>query len=228
MKAAFLRSTLELIEELRRPSRSGELVVCLDNFVRLEKMDVVEKLAALGITMILVSSVERDLRLLRSNTVSKPTRLLSLRNYSGGEAAAILRQRAQEGLVRGSFDEVLLRSIVASTDGNVTLGINVLRAGALRAEAGGNNKIQLKDIHGLLPRNQGDLELAEDERQIVRILREKGSVEQKQLYTLYCQSTAAPKQERTFRNYLQRLIAKSLIRVQFRENVRVYEAVVDG
>ena len=80
----------------------------------------------------------------------------------------------------------------------------------------------------LLPEEKQDLELTEDERVVMGILRERGSTEHKQLYTLCCQSTPAPKQESTFRNYLQRLAAKSHIRFEFRDNLRVYDVVAHG
>ena len=105
MRAAFLSSTFELIEELRRLSRKIRLTVCLDNFVRLERMDVVEKLTALGLTIILVSGVERDLQLLPANAAPKPPRVPTLRDYADQETYGILRERAQEGLVKSSFED---------------------------------------------------------------------------------------------------------------------------
>jgi len=89
VRAAFLRSTLELIEELRGLPRKIRLTVCLDNFVRLGRMDV----------------VERDLQLLRANAAPKPPRVPTRRDYADQEAYGILRQRAQEGLVKGSFED---------------------------------------------------------------------------------------------------------------------------
>lgn len=69
------------------------------------------------------------------------------------------------------------------------------------------------------------MELTEDERVVIEVLREKRSMEHKQLYNLYCQSARSPKQERTFRNYMQRLIAKSLVRIELSNGQRIYEVV---
>jgi len=224
VRAAFMRSSFELIGELRRISQSNRMAVCFDNFTRLEDMDVIDKVIALGVTVILVSSVERDLKLLGPNSMPRLRRVIHLKNYSSGEALRILRKRAEEGLARDSYNDDVLDAIVASTNGNITLGINVLRAAALKAETGGRSRIAREDLEGILPRRE-EIEMSEDERAIMRILREKHAVEHKQLYNLYCQSVASPKQERTFKNYMQRLIGKTLVRVDFSDGQRTYKVV---
>lgn len=224
-RAAFMRSTFELIEELRRISQSIAMTVCFDNFVRLRDMNIIDKVSALGITVILVSSVERDLQLLSANATPKFTGIVKLKNYSFQEAMKILNARAEHGLLKGSYNDETLRSIIDSTDGNITLGINVLKAVASKVETEERNMISLEDVVNFLPKNREDLELTEDERVIMGIIREKISVEHKQLYNLYCQSATSPKQERTFRNYMQRLIAKSLVRTDFSNGIRTYEVV---
>ncbi len=226
-RAAFMRSNFELIGELRRVSQSTAMTVCFDNFVRLESMDVIDKVMALGVTVILVSSVEREMQLLAPNSSSKLRRIIHLKNYSGGEALRILKRRTEEGLTKGSYSSEVLESIVKSTNGNITLGISVLRAAILRAETQGRNRIILEDLDNILPKPE-ELEMSEDERAILAILREKGSVEHKQLYNLYFQSARAPKQERTFRNYMQRLIAKSVVMLDLSTGMRIYEVVNHG
>jgi Cdc6-like AAA superfamily ATPase len=225
VRAPFLRSTFQLVEELRRISRDKEMTVCFDNFVRLKELEAIDKVSAIGITVILVSSVERDLALLTSNATPKLARTIRLKNYDSDEALRILKARSEQGLARGSCGNDLLKSIVNSTNGNITLGISVLRAAALRAEAHGRGIVELEDLRTLLPEYPDDLELTEDERIIMQILREKRAVEHRQLYTLYCQSTASPKQERTFRNYMQRLVAKSFITVNLSNGSRIYGIV---
>lgn len=225
VKAAFLRSTFELVEELRRLSRDVKKVICFDNFVRLKDVDIIDKVMALGLIVILVSSIDRDLHRLGPNSTAKITGLIRLRNYSMREAYKILRARADHGLAKGSCDDNVLKSIVGSTDGNITLGLNVLRAAALKVEAQGRSEIGVEDLETLLPKHREDLDLTEDERVIMAILREKVSVEHRQLYSLYCQSARAPKQERTFRNYMQRLVAKFLVVIDFSNGQRVYRVV---
>ncbi len=227
VKSAFLRSTFELIEELRRIS-NGMKMVCFDNFVRLKDLDVIDKVVALGMTIILVASVERDMHLLGPNSSPKMARIIKLENYITQEAYRILKRRAEQGLTEKSYDDAILKTIIDSTDGNITLGLNVLRAAALKAETDRRSKIALDDLRDLLPMSRQDIELTEDERAIMKILREKRSVEHKQLYNFYCQSATSPKQERTFRNYLQRLIAKSLVKVDYSNSLKTYQVIEHG
>lgn len=83
-------------------------------------------------------------------------------------------------------------------------------------------------MDALLLEHKEDLDLTEDERVIMGILRGRASVEHKQLYNLYCQSARSPKQERTFRNYMQRLVAKFLVVIDFTNGQRVYRVVERG
>lgn len=228
VRAAFLRSNFELIEELRRTAQNERMIICFDNFVRLRDVGVIDRIMALGITTILVSSVERDLHLLGHNSTSKLARIIKLKNYSSEESYRILKARIEHGLARGSFSDDVLKSIVDSTDGNIAFGVSVLRAAALKVETEERSKIEIEDLQRLLPKHREDLDLTEDERVIVGILREKRSVEHRLLYNLYCQSAPSPKQERTFRNYMQRLIAKSLVRMDFSDGSRMYRVIEHG
>jgi Cdc6-like AAA superfamily ATPase len=220
-----MRSSFELIGELRRISQTSKMTVCFDNFVRLEDASVIDKVIALGVPVILVSSVERELKLLAPNSSHRLRRVIQLKNYGNDEALKILKKRAQDGLARDSFSEDVIESIVRRTDGNIALGISVLRAASLRAETQGGTGITPEDVESVAPSQREELEMNEDERLIVKILREKGLVEHRQLYNLYCQSASMPKQERTFRNYMQRLIGKSLVRMDFSEGLRTYRLV---
>jgi len=222
------RSNYELLKELKKVASERRLVVCFDNFTQLKQTDIVKKLMGLGVCIVLIGRVERDSPSLNQNILSNFPSILRLREYSVDQTYEILKERARLALDSSSYSDSLLRRIAEKIGGNVTMALAVLRAVALRAESEGKNAIDEAGLEKLLPQTDCLDELSDDERIIFKILSEQKSLPSNQLYTLYAQTAKYPKCERSFRNYMENLCAKGLVKAVGDRRGRIYEIVEGG
>lgn len=112
--------------------------------------------------------------------------------------------------------------------GNITMALAVLRAVALKAESEGKNSIDEVSLEEMLPQTDCLDELSNDERVIFRILSEWKNLPSNRLYAFYAQAAKYPKCERSFRNYMENLCSKGLVKAIGDKRGRVYELVEEG
>jgi hypothetical protein len=105
----------------------------------------------------------------------------------------------------------------------MTKAINALKVAALKAESEGKSSIEFRDI----PEMPGNcpLKLGQDEKLLLKILKEFKSLPAGDLYELYTKRARYPKGERSFRSYMRRLCLKGLVRALGDKRGRIYEAV---
>lgn len=104
--------------------------------------------------------------------------------------------------------------------GNMALAINTLKIAALRAERNHKHAINEKDIY--VP-NDSSIKLNHDEEAILRVLQEKKSLPSNQAYRFYAQKVRYPKGQRSFRNYMEHLCSKGLVKAVGKKRGRIYE-----
>jgi len=136
-----------------------------------------------------------------------------------------LKARAREALVESSFTDELFSEISERTNGDMTLAINVLRTAALKAQSEKRKKIEVSDLAEIPYRLGNPMNLSEDEKVILDILGEKKRLLSGELFVLYGQRAVPSKGERSFRNYIESLCAKGLVRAIGDKRGRVYEIV---
>lgn len=219
------RSNYELFKELQKIAKERKLVVCFDNFTRLKNIDAIKKIMSIGICVILVGRVERSAPSLNQNIISNIPSVIRLEEYSVEQTTDILKERAKPALHEQSYTELSLRKIAEKLGGNITLAVNVLRVASLKAESENKNSLEEIDLDLLLPQEDCLDELGNDERIIFKILSEQKGLPSNQLYTLYAQTAKYPKCERSFRNYMENLCAKGLVKAVGDKRGRVYELV---
>ena len=109
-----------------------------------------------------------------------------------------------------------LAAIAKKANGNIALGINLLKLAAINAESKGKRAIDESDI----PENDCSTKLSPDEKILLNILRRQKSLPASRLCTLYLQ-----KGERSFRNYMRNLNELGLVKAIGEKRGRTYELV---
>jgi len=217
----FYRSNYELTRELKKYVKDKEFVVVLDNFGHLKEADLIAKFMTLGIGVVLISDDkehihELDLRI-RSNIPS----IMRLENYTVEQSFEIIKARAEKALTRYSYTDEILREIAEKVKGNITLGLNALKAIIMKAESEGKRKIEDFDIEIVVDNPHPRLKL--DEKVLLKIIEEEKTLPPNRLYDAYTDEVNHPKGKRAFRNYMQNLCSKGFVEAIGEKKGRVYK-----
>ena len=222
-RAQFIlcRSNYELLKELKRELKKRKFIVCLDNYEKLKDKDLIKKFLLLGLTLVLITDSEENLLLLTEDVRAKLSRI-KLQPYTIDQTFDILKSRAEKALAKWTYSDAIIRKIAEKVKGNITLGINLLKLAALNAENEGKKAIEESDIPQV---DDCPVKLNSDEKVLLKILKEWKSLPASRLYDFYVQNSRYPKGQRSFRNYMQSLCLKGLVRAVGEKRGRVYEIV---
>jgi len=218
------RSNYELIKELLKYAKDKRFAVCFDNFEKLKDKDLIARLMSLNLCVILISDEEENLSLLGENVRSNIPSILRLQPYTTEQSFDILKDRADRALAKGSCTDAAMKKIAEKINGNISLGINALKVSALKAESRSRGAIEEADIH---IENDCPQKLGQDEKMLLRILEERKSLPSSRLYDFYVQNSRHPKGERSFRNYMESLCSKGLVKAIGDKRGRIYEFAGD-
>jgi len=218
------RSNYELIKELLKYAKEKRFAVCFDNFEKLKDKDLIARLMSLNLCVVLISDEEENLSLLGENVRSNIPSILRLQPYTMEQSLDILKDRADRALAKGSCTDAAMKKIAEKINGNISLGINALKVSALKAESENRETIEEVDIH---IENDCPQKLGQDEKMLLRILEEWKSLPSSRLYDFYVQNSRHPKGERSFRNYVESLCSKGLVKAVGDKRGRIYEFTGD-
>jgi len=222
----FYRSNYELVKELMKQVKERKFVVCLDNFESMKDYSLITKFLSMGICIILISDAEENFSLLTENIRSNIPSIIRLTPYSSEQAFEILKDRVEKALAKWSCTDAILKRIADTVKGNIALAINALKVAALNAESKGKRAIEEADLPEI---EDCPAKLSIDEKILLKILQEWKSLPARRLYDFYLQSARHPKSERSFRNYMESLCSKGLVKAIGEKRGRVYEIVeVEG
>jgi len=222
-KLIVQRSIYELTKRLTKEASEKGLWICFDNFVRLKDPGIITKVMNAGVSVILVSNVERNAAVLNLNALSYIPCIIKLAIYTTEQSFDILRERAQEALEKSSFTDELLMEISERTEGNMTLAISLLRTAALKAEQENKRNVKITDIAETLHPSEDHWNMDDDEEILLEILKERKQLTSGELFEMYRQRANRPKGERSFRNFMESLCEKGLVRAMGEKRGRVYE-----
>jgi len=214
------RSNYELIKVLLKYSRERRFAVCFDNFEKLKDKDLIARLISLNLCVVLISDEEENFSFLSQNVRSNIPSIIRLKPYTIEKSFDILKERAEKALVKWSYTDDVIKKIAEKIRGNISLGINALKVAALKAESENRRTIEEKDIP---INNDCPQKLTHDEKVILRILEDWKSLPASRLYDFYVQNCRHPKGERSFRNYMESLRKKGLVRAIGEKRGRIYE-----
>ena len=219
------RSNYELIKELLKYAKEKRFAVCFDNFEKLKDKDLIARLMSLNLCVVLISDEEENLSLLGENVRSNIPSILRLQPYTIEQSFDILEDRAEKALEKGTYTDPITKKIAEKINGNIALGINALKVAALKAESENRKAIDETDI----PEINIDCpqKLGQDEKILLRILEEWKSLPSSRLYDFYVQNSRHPKGERSFRNYMESLCFKGLVKAIGDKRGRIYELTGD-
>ena len=216
------RSNYELIKELLKYAKERRFIVCFDNFEKLKEKDLIGRLMSLNLCVVLISDEEENLSLLTESIRSNIASIIRLKPYATEQTFDILKDRAEKALAKWSYTDAVIKKIAEKINGNISLGINALKLAALKAESAGKKAIEETDIQ---IENDCPPKLSQDEKVLLRILEEWKSLPASRLFDFYLQNTRHPKGERSFRNYMESLCSKGLVKAIGEKRGRIYELV---
>ena len=156
---------------------------------------------------------------------------LTFNRYDDHELVAILKKRAEQGLVPDSIEKRELERIADASAGDARAAISILRNAARKAQYERSDRITTALINESIPdareeMHQQNLDtLTPDQRAVYEIIEEEGSITPSSLYQQYSAQVANPKTDRTVRNYLSKMVQYNLIIAEGTSHDRVYKLV---
>jgi len=216
------RSNYELIKELLKQARERKFAIYLDNFEHLKEKDLIARFMSIGLSVILISDNEESFASLSENIRSNVPSIIRLPAYTVDQSFDILKDRTEKALAKWTYSDAIIKKIAERIKGNVALGINVLKLTALKAESENKKAIEEADIP-IINVNCPHEKLSQDEKLLLNILKEWKSLPASRLYDFYVQNSRHPKGERSFRNYMENLCSKGLVRAIGEKRGRIYE-----
>jgi len=219
------RSNYELIKELLKQTKERKFVICLDSFEHLKEKELISRFMSIGLCVVLISDSEENFTCLTENIRSNIPSIIRLSNYSTEQAFDILKDRAERSLSKWTYTDGVIKKIAEKIKGNISVGINALKVAALNAESANRKSIEETDI----PEINADCpqKLSEDEKILLDILKEWKSLPSCRLFAFYREKARHPKGERSFRNYVESLCSKGLVKAVGEKRGRIYEVVED-
>lgn len=216
-----------MLKRLMERARNNKYIVCLDRVEHLKGKEIIGQLIQVGICVIIACNSYEYLSTLDLRVRTGISATIELKPYSSKQAFQILKGRAEQVLEGGSYSDDILRKIVEKTRGNISIALNVLKAIALKAKNEHRKSIDEVDLDNILLEHDCPERLNADERVIMRILQEWKSLPANRLHAFYVQKSRYPKSERAFRNYMENLCFKGLVKALGEKRGRTYE-IIEG
>jgi len=216
----FYRSNYELTRELRKYVKENKFSLIIDSFDRLKDQKFILNLMSLGICVVLITDSEEGWNGLDVRVRSNITSVIRLESYTADQSFDILKARADQALAKWSFTDQVIRLIADGIRGNLTLGLNALKAAALKAEASGRKVVEQADVH---VENVNGSRLNSDEKVLMDIMKDAKAAKPGPLYDSYSARSVYPKSKRAFRNYMHSLQVKGLVKAVGEKRGRIYE-----
>lgn len=208
------KSNYELTKRLREKTRKVKLYVFLDHFENLKNDDILNILLGLDFCVCLITDSFESYRMMSLTQRARFVNIVKIEKLTADEVTEVLREMASP-----KVNNEVLQKIVEKSDGNLTLALNMLRS----VEANPENiaTIEQNDFYDGHTNNVHNLESSA----ILQILEQKKRIPSGELYRLYCEKSEYPKSERSFRNYMQDLCRKGLVRSIGDKKGRFYEII---
>ncbi|WP_253739136.1 Cdc6/Cdc18 family protein [Halohasta salina] len=222
----------ELIERLQTYSDSHSVVI-LDEADQLQDTAILYDLHQLPhISMILIANREAELLARVDERLSSRlvgSERLEFSRYSDDELVAILRKRAEAGLVSGAIRTQELETIAEASAGDARAAISILRNAARTAQFEQAERITSSIVSDSIPDARQEIHqknldrLTPDQRVVYEIIEEAGEITPSQLYQQYSTEVDDPKTDRTVRNYLSKMTRYNLIAAEGTSHDRRYK-----
>ena len=208
------KSNYDLTKRLRERTRKVKLFVFLDHFENLKNNDILNVLLGLDFCVCLVADSPESYRMMSMTQRSRFVNTVKMEKLTDEEVTEVLREVANLKVSDEKF-----RKIVEKSDGNLTFALNMLRS--VEVNHGNITAIEQIDFCDVLPNKIPNMGSSE----ILHILEQRKRLPSGELYRLYREKSQYPKSERSFRNYMQDLCRKGLIKSIGDKKGRFYEVI---
>jgi len=224
-------STNELVKKFEKSKK--KIIVCLDEFDHLEDTDILYDLARSSSGLVLISNQAYSLadmdgriksRLFLEETEFKP--------YNREEILGILKDRVNFGFRPGTVSDSLLTIVSGLCNGDARIGLQTLRVAANEAELKGLNSITIEEIKAAARCTRKYRlsyllrKLNDHQRIIYDILRKNRVMNSGKLFEEYCKLSKEIITDRSYRNYMQRMLELGLVREIGSGRWKKYEIVI--
>ena len=222
--------TSELVRMLETKQKK---VICLDEFDHLEETDILYDLWKNSHALVMISNTPYSLaeidgrirsRLLLDEVEFKP--------YGNEEVYNILKERVEYGMRTGAVSEDLISIVSKMCNGDARIGLQTLRLAAREAETQNRDTITIEDVKAAskcarkyrLSYLLGKLN--EHQRIIYEILKQNKSMDSGVLFNEYRKLMKENVTDRSYRNYMSRMVELELVRVISSGRWKKYEIMM--
>lgn len=224
-------ATEELVDKLEQKARKNPMVVIIDEIDQIKDESFLYDISRLNtVGVIMISNRENvfgqlDDRIQSSFSTREDVRFDS---YSVKELTDILADRREYGLKPGAATRAQLEMVAEKSSGDARVAIGTLRMAARKAEREGLEKIPDRifeeSFSDAVQENKSvSLEKLHDHQRILYdIIKEEGSIRPGELYEEYRTQTEEPRNDRTLRRYLNKMVDYGLIEASGEKRGRKY------
>lgn len=222
--------TSELVKMFEMKSKK---IICLDEFDHLEETDILYDLWKNSRALVMISNTPYSLaeidgrirsRLLLDEIEFKP--------YCTDEVFDILRERVDYGMRPGAISEELISIVSRMCNGDARIGLQTLRLAAREAEMQNRDAITIEDVKMAskfarkyrLSYLLGKLN--EHQRIIYEILKQNRLMDSGRLFEEYQKKVKETVTDRSYRNYMERMVELDLVREISSGRWKKYEIII--
>lgn len=230
--------TDEAFDALKKKLEGKRTLVVLDEVDQLEDGKVLYDFMLIpGLCLIMIANDEDVFSRLDPRIMSRLATMdrIEFTQYTDGEVAGILKDRAEWSLIPGVIKRVQLEKIASAAVGDARVAINMLRTIAEAAENDDLSqisdyyvdKVMQKSIQGL--REKSTQGLNHYQQIVLTVLKKNKSMDGTSLFNAVCEAANERKLEpivdRTFRNYMDKLVSSNFVRITGNGRWRVFSLV---
>lgn len=224
-------STEELVDKLEKKARKGPMVIIIDEVDQIKEESFLYDISRLNrVGVIMISNRETvfsrlDDRIRSSFSTREDIRFDA---YSVPELVDILKDRRKYGLKPDTVTQEQLEMIARKSSGDARVAIGTLRLAARKAERKDLEKISdeiVEDSFSDAVEENKSLSLSRlnsHQRTLYDIIKEEGEVRPGKLYENYRTQTEDPRNDRTLRRYLNKMVDYGLIEASGKNKGRKY------
>lgn len=221
-------STSELIKRFEKSGK--KMVICLDEADHLKDNDILYTFARNSCPVVLISNHsyspgEIDDRIRSSLHLQE----IEFETYHHMNIGDILRDRIASGLNPQAISEELISEIASSSGGDARAGIQILKNAAIDAESKGHESITIDHIRaaaGFARKYRLSYllgKLNDHQKTIYEILKQNKSMDSGKLFNEYRKQMGETVTDRSYRNYMQRMVELGLVREKSSSRWKKYE-----
>jgi cell division control protein 6 len=217
------RNNYDLFKRLMERTRNTRFVVCLDHIESLKQKEIIGQLMQVGICVAMACNSYEYFSALDLGARTSIGATIELKPYVPQEAFKIVQARATECVGNDVWSDETVMRIVETAKGDIALAWSIFKIAASRAQNERKKSIEEIDLGDIFIEHDCPEGLNADEKLILRILQEWKNLPASRLHDFYLQESRHPKSERAFRNYMESLCSKGLVKALGEKRGRTYE-----